>query len=241
MDTVDAGNKSDAIGKHFGFSLPKLTFEKTQQTENPYPGLDLNHSILVACDSNSTIKNCLSGSLTQGNRGFSLNEGTILGSNDVFIGGQISESRSAKLVKLGTIEMILGAVLDNGAPLIGGALAPVTGGAGILSIPAIQVLGVALQMDGAAKIVTGSALAVSEGNWWDDYENDDSPRTERIGKSRGNAPRNNQAQNEQVDAVSKKYGLTKDERRLLHDMIGKQGNGYSELEELAREIKDMRK
>ena len=44
-----------------------------------------------------------------------------------------------------------------------------------------------------------------------------------------------------VIAVSKKYGLTKDERRLLHDMIGKQGNGYSELEELAREIKDMRK
>ncbi len=44
----------------------------------------------------------------------------------------------------------------------------------------------------------------------DDY--DDVPTRERIGKQKGNAPRNNQKQNEQVDEIVSKLGLSYDER-----------------------------
>ena len=76
----------------------------------------------------------------------------------------------------------------------------------------------------------GSPSPNDDDNSDDDYENDNYEYKERIGKCNGNTPRNNQAQNKQVDHISKRYGLTKDEKAQLHNEITKQGYGYSEIE-----------
>ena len=67
---------------------------------------------------------------------------------------------------------------------------------------------------------------------------DESPRNERVGKqAKGSkAPRSNQAQNAQTDAVAKELGLTPKQARQLHDAVGKQGYGYQEILELAKEM-----
>ena len=51
---------------------------------------------------------------------------------------------------------------------------------------------------------------------------------EKMGVQKGNAPRNNQAQNKQFDSVVKMYGLSKKEARMLHDEVS--GLGYSRNE-----------
>ena len=62
MSADDVTFSSNVLNNpYIGFTAPKLTLV---QTNNPFPGLDFDHSILVACDSNSTIKNCLSSSST---------------------------------------------------------------------------------------------------------------------------------------------------------------------------------
>ncbi|MCL2807485.1 MAG: HINT domain-containing protein, partial [Coriobacteriia bacterium] len=59
---------------------------------------------------------------------------------------------------------------------------------------------------------------------------------ERMGRQHGNAPRDNRKQNEQVRAVVKKLGLTKSQKRELHDSISREGLGYQEVLEAAREL-----
>ena len=220
-----------------GYNEPQVTFETSSQTNNSYYGIDIGNSITVACGSMSTIGNCFG---SKANKGFSLNNGTILGHNDVYIGGQNNETQSSNLIKQASMEMFIGKLLDNGSPLIGGAFAYVTGGSSLLAIPVIKTIGISLQIDAAAKLAKGTLLAVEKKsggeNWWDEYENDDYQKRERIGKSKGNAPRNNKVQNEQADDISKRYNLTDDEREQLHRMCTNQGYGYSELEELAKEI-----
>ncbi|MBQ4496192.1 MAG: hypothetical protein II973_01680 [Spirochaetaceae bacterium] len=220
-----------------GYNEPQVTFETSSQTNNSYYGIDIGNSITVACGSMSTIGNCFG---SKANKGFSLNNGTILGHNDVYIGGQNNETQSSNLIKQASMEMFIGKLLDNGSPLIGGAFAYVTGGSSLLAIPVIKTIGISLQIDAAAKLAKGTLLAVEKNsggeNWWDEYENDDYQKRERIGKSKGNAPRNNKVQNEQADDISKRYNLTDDEREQLHRMCTNQGYGYSELEELAKEI-----
>jgi hypothetical protein len=62
---------------------------------------------------------------------------------------------------------------------------------------------------------------------------DDSlPSVERVGRSRGNAPRNNREQNRQIDALAKRYGLTNEQRERLHARIGGRGYGYKEIEKI---------
>ena len=99
---------------------------------------------------------------SQKNNGFSFANGAVLGHNDVYIGWQNEESRSSKLIKQGSIEFFIGMLLDNGAPFIGAAFAPVTGGSSIYAVPAIKAFGIVLQVDGAAKITSGSILAAVE-------------------------------------------------------------------------------
>lgn len=60
--------------------------------------------------------------------------------------------------------------------------------------------------------------------------------SEQVGRQTGKTPRNNQAQNEQVDAVVKILKLNKKQRRLLHDEISGEGYGYQEILEI---VKDM--
>ena len=99
---------------------------------------------------------------SQKNNGFSFANGAVLGHNDVYIGWQNEESRSSKLIKQGSIEFFIGMLLDNGAPFIGAAFAPVTGGSSIYAVPAIKAFGIVLQVDGGAKITSGSILAAVE-------------------------------------------------------------------------------
>ncbi len=94
---------------------------------------------------------------------------------------------------------------------------------------------VATKSLGAALAEQGQAL-FAQGNIWDDYEDDDYTTNERIGKNNGKTPRNNQAQNEQINDIAKKQGLTNDERRQLHDYITKQGYGYSEIDQLVNDL-----
>ena len=52
-------------------------------------------------------------------------------------------------------------------------------------------------------------------------------------------PKNNQAQNKQARAAAKKYNLSKEGQRALHDEISKQGLGYDEIMEVAKSIADL--
>ena len=55
----------------------------------------------------------------------------------------------------------------------------------------------------------------------------------------GSRPRNNQAQNKQFDdAVRDAGGLSKDQRRRLHDEAGENNWGYHEIRQRAKEIKE---
>lgn len=58
----------------------------------------------------------------------------------------------------------------------------------------------------------------------------------RMGRSRGNTPRSNQAQNKQFRDLAKKLGLTKDQQRQLHDAISHQGMSYQEILNFAQDI-----
>lgn len=60
----------------------------------------------------------------------------------------------------------------------------------------------------------------------------------RMGRNRGNTPRNNQAQNRQFRDVARKLGLTKQQQRDLHRAIHHEGMGYQELYEFAQELFD---
>jgi hypothetical protein len=55
-------------------------------------------------------------------------------------------------------------------------------------------------------------------------------------RQHGGTPRNNQAQNAQVDSLAKKYNLTPNQRRRLHEDITGQGFNYNEIEQI---LKDM--
>ena len=58
-------------------------------------------------------------------------------------------------------------------------------------------------------------------------------------KQRNGTPKNNQAQNRQIDDISNKVGLTKYQRRMLHDEISGQDFSYQEILEIAYEIKGL--
>ncbi|WP_455715076.1 hypothetical protein, partial [Anaerosporobacter sp.] len=61
-------------------------------------------------------------------------------------------------------------------------------------------------------------------------------QSDRVGRQNGNAPKDNQKQNEQIDAVKNDLGLTQKQRRFLHKEIGHQGYGYQEIKDLAIEL-----
>ena len=73
---------------------------------------------------------------------------------------------------------------------------------------------------------------------YEDYEDYDNPKTERVGKSRGNTPRDNTKQNKQIKKIAQKLGLKDDELEVLHELISHQGYGFNEILELAREYFD---
>ncbi len=72
----------------------------------------------------------------------------------------------------------------------------------------------------------------------DDYYDDESNfgGRQRMGRSNGNTPRNNQVQNSQVDDIVQKTGLSDYGRRVLHNEITGKGLGYWEIMETAKQI-----
>ena len=70
----------------------------------------------------------------------------------------------------------------------------------------------------------------------DDYYEDDSNfgGRQKVGKSKGNAPRNNQAQNKQFRDATK--GLNKDQQRALHDQITGEGLGFHDILDAAKKL-----
>jgi len=70
----------------------------------------------------------------------------------------------------------------------------------------------------------------------DDYYDDDSNfgGRQKIGKSNGNAPRNNQAQNKQFRDATK--GLNADQQRIVHDKITGKGLGYHEIKSVVDDL-----
>ena len=56
---------------------------------------------------------------------------------------------------------------------------------------------------------------------------------QKIGKNKGNAPRNNKVQNAQFEDATK--GLSKDMKRRIHDKISGQGYGYHDIRNIAKD------
>ncbi|MGN1270222.1 MAG: RHS repeat-associated core domain-containing protein [Clostridia bacterium] len=61
-------------------------------------------------------------------------------------------------------------------------------------------------------------------------------KREKVGKIKGNTPGNNQVQNRQTNYLSKKYKLTHNQQRNLHEAITKKGLGYKEIQQVIKEI-----
>ena len=56
---------------------------------------------------------------------------------------------------------------------------------------------------------------------------------QKIGKNKGNAPRNNKVQNAQFEDATR--GLSKDIKRRIHDKISNQGYGYHDIKNFAKD------
>ena len=70
----------------------------------------------------------------------------------------------------------------------------------------------------------------------DDYLDDESSTTTRVGKQKGNTSRDREKQNKQSRDIANKLGLSKKQKRQLHDRISKQGYSYKEALEEAEEM-----
>ncbi len=68
----------------------------------------------------------------------------------------------------------------------------------------------------------------------DQWDDDQFGGRQKIGKGKGKTPGNNQAQNKQVRDAGK--GLTKDQKRIVHDEISQQGYGFHEIVDIINEL-----
>ncbi len=136
-------------------------------------------------------------------------------------------------VFIGLFETTQGVAGSAGAII----LAPETGGGSLLVLPetgALVVHGSGVTTSAVNNLLNPSVVKAK--NFDDDFEDNYYGGKERKGSQNGSTPRNNQAQNQQVDSLVKKYGLTKDQRRKLHDAITGKGFGYKEIEDKIKEL-----
>lgn len=96
----------------------------------------------------------------------------------------------------------------------------------VVSVKAVAT-GSALMASGAGHVVSGAQAMFAKGAGSDGTSYD---------KQKNTTPANNQAQNKQIDDISKQLRLTKGQRRELHDYISKQGYSYQEILEIARDM-----
>lgn len=59
---------------------------------------------------------------------------------------------------------------------------------------------------------------------------------EKMGRPKGNMSGNRVVQKKQIDDLCAKYNLREDKRRELHDLVGGQGYGYKEIEQLVKDF-----
>lgn len=70
---------------------------------------------------------------------------------------------------------------------------------------------------------------------YDDYDDESNfGGRQKIGKNKGNAPRNNKAQNKQFRDATK--GLTPDQQRIVHDKITGKGLGYHDIKNVIKDL-----
>jgi len=104
-----------------------------------------------------------------------------------------------------------------------------------------------------ALIVGGSKVGLSAFSWiWNNIINPPAPsttltfdanasrlvnqrQTEKMGRSKENMPGNNQMQNKQIDNLARVYNLSVGQRSELHRLIGGEGYGYKEIEQLIKD------
>ncbi|XHX78703.1 MAG: hypothetical protein RBJ76_01875 [Stenomitos frigidus ULC029] len=67
---------------------------------------------------------------------------------------------------------------------------------------------------------------------WGDDDPNPLLNVEPVGRSVGKAPRSNQEQNAQINALVRSYGLNKKQRLRLHQRIGGQGYPYDEIKRI---------
>jgi RHS repeat-associated protein len=133
---------------------------------------------------------------------------------------------------IGGVEMTEGAIIAAAGvvlevPSLGTSTLLVGGGS------AISIHGGGFALTGARNFLNPTVLKAKK-NKNRSSGDDEVGGTERMGRTNGNTPRNNQAQNKQVDSLVKKYNLSKDQRRKLHDIISGRGYGYKEIEEIIK-------
>jgi RHS repeat-associated protein len=122
----------------------------------------------------------------------------------------------------------IGALLIAGAAIVIG-----TGGFGLVGVSAVLVATSTTALN-ASLIVAALAFggyAFSKC----DFDDDNYSNRERVGRSNGNSPRNNRAQNEQAKEVARRLRLTPDEINRMHRNMPK-GLGFGELLEWAKEF-----
>jgi hypothetical protein len=77
-------------------------------------------------------------------------------------------------------------------------------------------------------------ILVHNANFYKNQDfSEDLPQIEKIGRTRGDAPRSNQAQNAEFDHVATDLNLNNEQRRRLHDEISKMGYGPDEVRQIA--------
>lgn len=89
----------------------------------------------------------------------------------------------------------------------------------------------------AAQAATRDPFDDYDDDYDDDYYDDDNNfgGRQKVGKNKGNTPRNNQAQNKQFRDATKDL-LNKDQQRALHDEITGEGLGFHDILDAAKNL-----
>ena len=104
-----------------------------------------------------------------------------------------------------------------------------TSGGG-LSLAGAGAAGLTMSGVMAANIVVGGSLVVSAAGAL--------AASSLLMFAKGNGPRmgHNQYEKKQIDSLCKKYNLSKEQRRILHDYISGQNYSYHEIEQIIKEL-----
>ena len=138
----------------------------------------------------------------------------------------------------------LGATAATGVMLVpsGGAVAAVLPVVGSVTIESCEAAAVSCTAAVGASAVQ-NALSTGRGSGDEDSAGQQ-PKAQpkkpgkKADKQKNGTPGNNQAQNKQVNDIVRDLKLTYEQRETLHDLISGRNLGYSEILEIAKEVKE---